>query len=123
MTESQISEELRQFVLIHCISVPHLEALLLMRRNPQQLWTATSMAQSLYIQEPNAAGVLRDLAASQIVAAVDASSYRYAPTLAATAALVDELAAVYPGALLAVTNLIHGRSAQLFADAFKFRKD
>jgi hypothetical protein len=51
--------------------------------------------------------------------------YRYAPTDASLAKLVDRLASEYAHDLVGISNLIHaaGRmAAHSFADAFKIRK-
>jgi hypothetical protein len=121
--ESQIPEDLRRFILLSIPSVPHLEALLLMRRDPQRSWNAAAMAQGLYIDEHSAAAVLAELAAGDLVVGDSAAAtYRYAPP-PPLAEMMDRLADLYARALVTVTNLIHGRSAQLFADAFKLRKD
>ena len=55
MGESQIPEDLRRFILNSIPSVPHLEALLLLRHDPQNTWNAPVIAQRLYIDEKSAA--------------------------------------------------------------------
>ena len=82
------------------------------------------MAQRLYIDEKQAADVLADLTAEGLIAYDEiTASYRYAPADATESEMIDRLAELYSRALVAVTNLIHSRSAQLFAEAFKLRKD
>jgi hypothetical protein len=121
--ETQITDELRRFILVSFPSVPHLEALLLLRRDPQRGWIAPTLARNLYIDERRAADVLRELAAVELIAADAHGDCRYAPASPALRDLVDQLADVYAHALVPVTNIIHGRSAELFADAFKLRKE
>lgn len=124
MSENQIPEDLRQFILSACATVPHLEALLLLRREAPRTWNTADIARNLYIDERTAAVVLRDLTSIGLAVADDTTAaYHYAPSSDGNAQLVDRLADLYAHALVAVTNLIHGRSAQLFADAFKFRKE
>lgn len=124
MSESQIPEDLRRFILTSFPSVPHLEALLTLRRDPQTAWNVQVVAQRLYTDEKSAATVLDELVAARLVTCQPTTAvYRYAPATPAQSQMVDRLADLYSRALVAVTNLIHGRSAQMFADAFKFRKD
>lgn len=120
----QIPEDLRRFILTTIPSVPHLEALLLLRRDQHTRWSASLVARRLYIDETNAGAVLRHLADAGFVHFdTAAGEYRYAPASPTSAEMIDRLADLYAQALVAVTNIIHGRPAQLFADAFKFRKD
>ena len=122
MDEAVIPEEVRRFIVTCFPSVPHLEALLLLRRDPAVAWDPARLARRLYIDDKTAADVLRDLTTCQLAAGNDpATGYRYEP--GANAEMVDRVAQLYARALVAVTNLIHGRNAQLFADAFKLRKD
>ena len=121
MRKDQIPEDLRHFILDALPSVPHLEALLLLRAQQGIPSSADAIAKRLYVAEKTAEGVLRDLVATRLVARED-RSYRYAPASLELARLVDRLAEFYAHALVAVTNLIHERAARIFADAFKFRK-
>lgn len=123
MGENEIPDDLRHFILTTFPSVPHLEALLLMRRDADRQWSAAAMAQNLYIDEKGAAAILRDLAATELVSGGVDGPYRYQPRSADGATLVDGLAALYGRALVPVSKLIHERAAQLFADAFKLRKE
>jgi hypothetical protein len=53
-------------------------------------------------------------------------AYRYQPASPAMRSIIDRLTALYASHLLEVTHLIHStldRKGQLFADAFKWRKD
>lgn len=98
MAPQPIPDDLRRCVLTSIASLPHLEALLLLRSAKNDLWNSTMLAERLYI------GDMQALAAAQI----------------------DRLAALYGSHLLEVTYLIHStheRKAHLFADAFKWRKD
>jgi hypothetical protein len=108
-------------------SVPFLEAVLLLRAEPQQCWDAASLARRLYVPERQAAELIEALAAAGIAAhrTEPPAGLRYAPT-EALATLLDSVAAAYATDLVAVTDLIHSRidkRAQRFADAFRFRKE
>jgi hypothetical protein len=126
MMPDEPSDDLRR--LIFAIpSIPHLEALLLMRREPQP-WEAPRLAQRLYLPAERAAQILADLVAAQLCGAAGdmPGAYRYAPA-PETEALVDRLQRYYSRHLIEVTNMIHANSRphsriREFADAFKWRK-
>jgi hypothetical protein len=128
MSETAIPEEVRRFIVTSLPTVPHLEALLLLRSDAAAAWDSAALARRLYIGERNAARVLADLhdGGFLIVPQSRQPMYSYKPAVAAQAVIVDQLAEIYAHHLVEVTNLIHSRSAlgaQLFADAFKIRKD
>lgn len=127
MTATSISPEIRRFILGRIPSVPHLEALLLLR-NELHDWTAESVAERLYVSEKVATVLLGELVGGAMleVSAEDPRRYRYQPRTDALRQLLDELAATYAAHLVEVTQMIHSktdRKAQHFADAFKWRKD
>jgi len=126
MAEGTIPEDVRRFLLLSIPSVPHLEAMLLLRSAPNYAWPAPGAAVRLYIPEKIAAEVLEDLRSAGILAAgEDPGTYRYAPA-PELAGIVDRVAEAYARDLVGVSDLIHsrtGRKAQVFADAFKIRKD
>jgi hypothetical protein len=112
------------FILTRFASVPHLEAVLLLRALPARSAAAAEIAKALYLPEPAAAKVAQSLVSTGLLVQ-EAGRYRYAPT-EELAQMMDEVDAEYASNLVAVTKLIHGserRSAQHFADAFKIRKD
>jgi hypothetical protein len=122
-----IPDDVRRFILTSIPSVPHIEALLLMRREPQEAWSKQRIAPRLYISEEKASELLTDLAGAGFISAEaeNASIYHYAPS-AAQSEMVDQVADVYAGSLVEVTNMIHRRSVarvQQFAEAFRLRKD
>ena len=127
MAAPNIPDDLRRFILTRIASVPHLEALLLLRAAPEA-WTAYAMARRLYVGEQAAGKLLEDLCAMGALAVnqdASASSYRYAPKSAELGDLIDRLAAAYGTNLVGISELIHSsmdRQAQQFADAFTWRK-
>jgi hypothetical protein len=129
MDNPSIPEDLRRFVLTSIPSVPFLEALLLMRADPDQAWRRDTLARRLYVREKTAEDLLADLCTARIAVACPgpgADSYRYAPADAGLRDRIDRLADLYATHLVEVTHLIHSsldRKAQQFADAFKWRKD
>jgi hypothetical protein len=97
MSASNIPADVRRFLLAVIESVPHLEALLLLRADPLASWSPDAMAARLYIDESSASRLL-----------------------------TDRLAGVYARHVVEVAELIHStsdRKAQRFADAFRWRKE
>ena len=130
MAATPIPEDIRRFVLTSIPSVPHLEALLLLRAAEPAFWQAARLSERLYISDKLAQSLLTDLCRSGMVEPRDESqqavAYRYQPTTAELRATIDSLAELYARQLVEVTHLIHSkldRKAQQFADAFKWRKD
>lgn len=120
-----IPEDVRRLILTSIPSVPHLEALLLLRAERNTTWGTALTARRLYISEKIAEQVLADLAEAGFIQPDSANppGYRYAPGSTEQAEAVERLAIAYAHDLVEVTNLIHAKSAQLFADAFRFRRD
>jgi hypothetical protein len=133
MAPQPIPDDLRRFVLTSIASVPHLEALLLLRSAKNDLWNSTMLAERLYIGDKLSLALLQDLCRAGMTTPSDQTGppdahtgYRYQPCSDALATQIDRLAALYGSHLLEVTYLIHStleRKAHLFADAFKWRKD
>lgn len=126
MSFPELPADVRRFILTSVPSVPYLEAVLLLRAEPQKAWDAAQLARRLYIPERNGVELIGLLRSSGIAHPVgETSSVRYAPT-AELAELLDRVAQAYATDLVAVTDLIHSRidrRAQQFADAFRFRKE
>lgn len=129
MSSSTLNDELRRFIQT-IVSIPHLEAMLLLRQFPEREWEEKAIAQRLYLGREQVAVMLGDLAAVGICRAVAdaAGKFIYAPAYSELSDLIDQLADYYSHNLIEVTNMIHakanaGRRAQQFADAFKFKKD
>ena len=129
MNRPPIPEDLRRFVLTSVPSVPFLEALLLLRANPDQQWSGEMLARRLYTSERTAQGLLDELCRSGMATPClepHSHCYCYGPSSDALRERIDDLAEHYARHLVDVTNLIHStldRKAQQFADAFRLRKD
>jgi hypothetical protein len=104
-----IPEDVRRFILLNIPSVPHLEALLLLRNLPMQPCSGRTVAQRLYISEMRALDVLAHLRGIGLLsrAANDSCSYLYAPVNDDLRRLVDSLAGTYAKILIGISNLIH----------------
>jgi len=124
MTAATIPGDVRRFLLATIPTVPHLEALLLLRGR-QDTWTAAQVSSRLYVDAANTGRLLDDLAGAGLVVA-DGDGFRYAPAEPGLSATVDALATLYARQTVAVAQLIHSSSdhkAQRFADAFRLRKE
>lgn len=125
MTASNIPADVRRFLLAAIASVPHLEALLLLRGEPALAWNAELLARRLYVDEAAAKALLNDLHAGRLLRREE-GRWHFAPRDPAVAATVEQLAAVYARHVVEVAELIHStsdRKAQRFADAFRWRKE
>ena len=126
MNHPDIAPDVRRFVLTSIASVPHMEALILLRSTSPACWNARDLARRLYVAPAVATAVMADLAAAGLLQQSGDAGYYYQPPDAALAAIVDKLAGLYATQLVAITVLIHSkldRKAQQFADAFNLRKD
>jgi hypothetical protein len=123
MPDELIPEDLKDFILRHIDSIAQVEALLLLRRNPNEDWDVAKTAKRLYTSEREAAEVLSRLCADGLIR--DDGNYRYGCASTEQDRMIDRLSEVYTRHLIPVTNMIHSKPRRLreFADAFKLRKD
>jgi hypothetical protein len=124
MAVEPVPGDVRDFILRYIDSVAQLEALLLLRGNPDERWDVSKAAKRLYASEEETAGVLTQLCEDGLLSA-DEGVYRYDCATADLRSIVDRLADVYSRHLIPVTNIIHAKPRRIrqFADAFRFRKD
>jgi hypothetical protein len=118
----------RQFIEYHIESVPQLEALLLLRREPQRQWDVGEIAKALYVPPDVASSLLADFVRRgfAILAPSAAPGYSYRTRDDETDRVIDELASVYRERRVAVISLIYSKplhKVQTFADAFRFGKE
>lgn len=128
MAEDSIPDAIKRFILTSVASVPHLEAMLLLRDEKVRPWDAKQVAQRLYVSESKAATLLADLCAAGIlmVAGQGTLTYQYRPSSEKLSQVIDQMAAIYTKNIVQIATLIHSRTnkkAQRFADAFKWRED
>ena len=114
----------RDFIVKHIDSVAQIEALLLVRSNPQERWNVSQIAARLYASETEVAEALDRLCAAGLLIR-DNDIYRFEGISPENAALIHDLLTIYARHLIAVTNIIHAKPRRIrsFADAFRFRKD
>lgn len=123
-----IPEDVRRFVLTSIPSVPHLEAIILFKREPQRERTPADVARALYVPEAVALDVLDYLCKIQCLRTPTGprAGYCYAPRDEDMRVLLDQVVIAYRTEMIGMTHLIHDRtqkSAQRFADAFRLKKD
>ena len=128
MDNKLIPEEIAQFLTDTVESVAQLEALLLLRNNPDETWTNDYLAQRLYISPKLTSELLTQLCANGLVESYGSEPvcFRYRPASNEIETLIARLAELYAKHLVPVTNLIHSKPKtriQEFADAFRLRKD
>ncbi len=118
---------MRRFILGNALTVPDVEALLMLRGSGGARCDADLLASRLYVSRTRAEAVaakLRNLGAVEQLD--DATSIVYRPRTTELSAVLDALLLCYARNLVQVTQLIHStesQSAQAFADAFRIRKE
>jgi hypothetical protein len=125
-SNTPIPDETRRFIVEYIDSVPALEALLLMRRNPEREWTVATLATELYSEPRRIGPILAELFGRGLCRSREEGETRYSalPPTSALARSLDQLADVYAHHLVAVANLIHSKprpSVRGFSDAFRLR--
>jgi hypothetical protein len=125
--EPSIPDDVQRFVLTSIPTVPHLETLLLMWRDPRPGWTVEEIAERLYVPPTVAGGLAHDLCVADLVHCEGEPprfSARREPERLAS--LVRGLDLAYTRHLREVTRLIHSnhdRRAERFKQAFTWKKE
>jgi DNA-binding IclR family transcriptional regulator len=126
MKQEDIPRDVREFVARHVPTVGHMEALLLLRDAGDRGLNASDLGRRLYVPEPHAETVLRDLTSSGLVASgADGGRWCFRPGRPELADQAVRSLELYRQRLVVMTNLIHTRAdtaARQFADAFRLRK-
>lgn len=124
MTDPYVPDAVRELIIRRIDSIAQIEALLLIRSNPREAWSAAQIATRLYVSEAEAADALDRLCAADLLRSLD-GKYRLDGIPPQHAALIDQLLAVYTQHLIPVTDIVHSKPRRIgsFADAFRFRKD
>ncbi len=126
MQRREIPEEVLRFIERRIDSVPHLEALLLLRENPAKSWSDSEVAARVYVSRERAQGILVDLLRHGLISAGAASPTTYTYNGAwDEEKLMDKVAAAYSRQLVHVASLIHAKAASEavrdFARAFRIK--
>jgi DNA-binding IclR family transcriptional regulator len=128
MSREAIPDDVKRFILTSIPSIPHLEALLLLRNNENLSWTSADVARRIYNSEKAAHALLQELLAAGFVGdnGSDGQQYRYAPASDQLREMIGRLSQSYSRNLVDVTELVHSKinkRAKQFADAFIWRKE
>jgi hypothetical protein len=119
--------ELKSFIAQHVESLAQLEALFILRQDPQQAWQSSDLAQRLYITPEMCEGILVDLARRGFaVRGPEPGAYHYHPQDPAADRLLGDLATLYQQRRVAVITEIYSKPVnrvQTFADAFRLRRE
>jgi hypothetical protein len=127
MTQRSISAHVLEFLAEKIDTVPQLETLLLMWKEPDRLWTSSDIAARVYVSPGHARSTLQALQRRQLVTVEgDPPLYRYSDRWDKRGGLMSEVAAEYARNLVPITMLIHrgaSSSVKEFARAFDLKKD
>lgn len=109
--KNAIPIDIRRFVRANIPSVPHLEALMLLKATSPQRWCAASLAARLYVTLDAATAVLADLSqAGMLRAGPMRTEFWYAAGADELAGFIDRLAHLHATNLVGMTLLIHSKS-------------
>jgi hypothetical protein len=125
MSTKNLSDDLIRFIHTSIPGIPFLETLLLLRTEPNRSWAVEAVCNRLYLSPATVRELLKSLCAAGM-AVEERSEFRYAPQSDQLRLIIDQLAECYRYDLVGTTKIIHsraGKSAQIFADAFKLKKD
>lgn len=121
-----LSQKLERFLRTSIRSVWELELLLLLRKEPSRAWSADELIRQLRASGLVINDALAALQRVDLVAPEEAGRFRYRPASADLAAVVDELAQAYvntPASIMDVIWSTPRSNIEIFADAFRLRKD
>jgi hypothetical protein len=124
MADALIPDDLREFILRYFDSIAQLEALLLLRENPSEKWTAEQIAKRLYIDARQITAALSRLCEDGLLGSQD-HVYYFECEDAGKRPMINRLAGIYARHIVPVTNIIHSKPPRIqeFADAFRIKKD
>jgi hypothetical protein len=120
--------DVRHFIDQNIESLAQLEALLLLRNDPQRSWDAAAMAKALYVPVEMAEALLAEFGRRQLVKVMPPSDVHYTYNIvdAKLDELIGRVAAEYQERRVGVISLIYSKplnKVQTFADAFRLRKE
>ena len=122
-----LPDEVLQFIARRIDSVPHLEALLLLRENASVGWTNQEVAGRVYVSVERAGAILASLCHDGfiVMSHEEPGDYRYNEAWDQNG-LMAMVASSYRQQLVQVASLIHAKNASVavrdFARAFEFKK-
>lgn len=125
MSDEEIPQIVQRFVRKNIASVEAIEVLLLLRADPQRVWTPLQVSKELYSQPEAAAIRLDDLARRRLLLATE-DGYRYHPATRELADAVQALADTYARRRVRLISFVFSRPDSVgrsIADAFRLRQD
>jgi hypothetical protein len=130
---ARIPEALRRFLAGRIDSLEALEALLLLRRNPDRVWDEDGVAEALHVPRSLAADALEALARAGLCeySTTGTIAARYRPSTKEMSDHIDELLRHYDSNRIGLVNAMNENAIErirrgmlrAFADAFLFKHD
>jgi DNA-binding MarR family transcriptional regulator len=120
-------KEVDSFILNEIESVPHIEALLILRNRRSESFSIEQIAAQLYIPPESAQNILQDLVRRALVTSLSEEDSRYQYfSSPEREALMQEVEITYRRELVRVANMIHSKASNAvrdFARAFRITKE
>jgi hypothetical protein len=128
VVDTNLPPKVAGFIADHVTSVAQLEVLLLLRARGQEWFSAADVGRELRIDPGWADRELRELSARGLVAEHPGGerAWRFAPSTAELADLVEAVADAYARRRVSVVNAIYSRPATVlraFSNAFRLKKE
>jgi hypothetical protein len=120
----EFSSEFQTFINKNINSVEQIEVLLILRANPERVWTIDEISAIMRSSPNSIRARLEGLAARKLSAAAPNEGFRYAAS-GRLHAMVEVLAQEYALRRFSVIELVFSRpdAARMFADAFRLREE
>ena len=122
----EIPQHVLQFIAECIDSVPHLEALLMLRADVSRGWSAAEVAQRLYIPGGDALQILESLVQRGLIVSDGSMSFRFPPDNAVLNERIGGVAEAYRDHLTPLATFIHSKGSapvREFARAFTLKRD
>jgi hypothetical protein len=123
---NEVPEDVRRFLHHAVPSVPHLEALLLLRGDQERPWSVERLAAQLYLPSQRVEVIVSGLEQIGLARRVEAGVWIYAPDSEEKRKAIDRVAEYYRLNVVRVSRLLHAKpdlQALEFSDVFRWRKD
>jgi hypothetical protein len=122
MSETDLSNDVREFLSRNIRSIEQLEILLVLRASPDQVWTVKEIYQRVMTNEASIRSSLRLLCEQALVRMVDDDSYEFSAK-EDFHQVIEKLAGLYKEMPTRVLSALYGPSSDLsaFVQAFRIR--
>ena len=125
--DSPDRSEAVRFILDHIDSVPHLEAVLLLWRQPSEHWTVEGVAKRLWIEGKDARSILQDLVHENLITAfAGEQGQELYEADRRNNRILQAVADAYREEMVRISRMIHAKpssSVRAFARAFRFTRE